>query len=109
VGRQDYPKYKKLDDLHKQVDDFITKTNRALVSVNFRREPIYLPDEKLDEPRYQKYQFSIQLIPGLQMLRSHFIGRVIHSSPEQWKTDVMSLLKFNMSAKDDDARWTKAK
>jgi len=109
VGRQDYPNFKKLDDLQKQVDDFITKTNRALLSVNFRREPIYLPDEKLDEPRYQKYQFSIQLIPGLQMLRSQFIGRVIHSSPDQWKSDVASILKFNTSTRDDNARWNKAK
>jgi hypothetical protein len=109
VSRQDYPSFKKIEDLHRATDDFIGKANRALVAINFRREPIYLPDERLEEPRYQKYLFSIEKLPALQMLRSHFIGRVIHSSPEQWKKDVMDLLKFNVSARNDGARWSKAK
>jgi hypothetical protein len=109
VSRQDYPNFKKIEDLHRATDDFISKANRALVAINFRREPIYLPDERLEEPRYQKYLFSIEKLPALQMLRSHFIGRVIHSSPDQWKNDVMGLLKFNVSTRNDSARWSKAK
>jgi len=78
-----------------------------MLDINFRREPIYLPDEKLEEPQYRKYKFAVQRLPGLQTLRHLFIGRVIHASPEQWKQDVMDLLKFNVSTKDDTAKWTK--
>lgn len=109
VSRRDYPNFKKTEDLHRATDDFISKANRALVAINFRREPIYLPDERLEEPRYQKYLFSIEKLPALQMLRCHFIGRVIHSSPDQWKKDVTDLLKFNVSTRDDNARWSKTK
>ena len=78
-----------------------------MLAINFRREPIYLPDERLKEPQYQKYQFAIQKIPALQELRQLFIGRVIHGTPEQWKNDVMDILKFNVSATDDNLKWKK--
>jgi len=107
VSRKDYPNFKNIDDLHREVDNFIKRMNRCMLAINFRREPIYLSDEKLQEPQYQKYQFAIAKIPGLRELRRLFIGRVIHSSPEQWKKDVMDLLRFNVSAKDDAKRWKK--
>jgi hypothetical protein len=107
VSRKDYPKFKKLEDLNDEVDKFIKVMNRCMLDINFRREPIYLPDEKLDEPQYVKYKFAIQKLLPLQYLRRLFIGRVIHASPGQWKNDVMDLLKFNMSARDDDAKWSK--
>lgn len=105
TSRKEYSDFKKIEDLHKIVDDFITKINRAMIEINFRREPIYLPDEKLAEPKYAKYKFSLQKLPALKMLRSLFIGRVIHSSPEQWENDVKDLLKFNISAKDDKVKY----
>jgi hypothetical protein len=107
VSRRDYPKFKSIGDLHKEADDFIKRINRCMLAINFRREPIYLPDERLKEPQYQKYQFAIQKIPALRELRQLFIGRVIHSSPEQWKKDVMDLLRFNVGTKDDSLRWKK--
>lgn len=107
VSRKDYPNFKNIEDLHKEVDGFINQINRSMLAINFRREPIYLPDEELEEPRYAKYKFAIQKIPALQTLRSLFIGRIIHSSPEQWKNDVMDLLKFNVRVRDDKAKWEK--
>lgn len=107
VSRKDYPKFKKLDELNEEVDKVIKTINRCMLDINFRREPIYLPDEKLEEPQYQKYKFAVQKLPSLQTLRKLFIGRVIHASPEQWKQDVMDLLKFNVSSTDDDAKWVK--
>jgi len=107
VSRKDYPKFKKLDDLNKEVDKFITTINRCMLAINFRREPIFLPDEKLEDSRYQRYKFAVQKIPSLQTLRGLFIGRVIHASPEQWKEDVMDLLKFNVGIRDDNAKWQK--
>lgn len=109
VSRKDYPNFTNIEDLHREIDDFKKRMNRCMFAINFRREPIYLPDERLKEPQYQKYQFAIQKIPALQELRQLFIGRVIHSSPEQWKKDVIELLTFNVSTQDDNEKWTKTK
>lgn len=107
ISRKEYKNFKRIENLHKEVDRFIKRINRCMLDINFRREPIYLPDEKLEEPQYSKYKFAIQKLPSLRTLRSLFIGRIIHSSPEQWRQDVMDLLKFNVSAQDDDAKWKK--
>jgi hypothetical protein len=40
-------------------------------------------------------------------LRNLFIGRVIHSSVDQWKSDVTSLLEFNNKSRDDNEKWKK--
>jgi len=108
VSRKDYPAIKSIQDMHKEVDNFIKGVNRCMLATNFRREPIYLSDEKLADPRYTRYNFAIQKLPALQTLRRLFIGRVIHSSLEQWKQDVAELLKFNVTTLDDSARWAKA-
>ena len=104
VGRDEYQKLS-LEEMDKKTDDFIKKMNKCMLAINFRREPIYLPDERLEEPRYLKYRFAIQKIPSLRILRSLFIGRVIHRSPEQWQEDVMDLLKFNVCSKEDSVKW----
>lgn len=105
VSRKEYPTFRNMEDLHREADNFIKKINRCMLAINFRREPIYLPDEKLAEPRYQKYKFAIAKIPELRFLRERFIGRVIHASHEQWKNDVMDLLKFNVRTQNDDEKW----
>lgn len=107
VSRKDYPEFKEIEELHQEADNLIKRINRCMLDINFRREPIYLPDERLEEPPYLKYRFAVQRLPGLQTLRHLFIGRVIHASPEQWKEDVMNLLKFNVSAQDDTTKWTR--
>jgi hypothetical protein len=76
-----------------------------MLDINFRREPIYLPEERLDETDYVKYKIASQRIPSLQTLRNLYIGRVMHASPEQWKNDVMELLRFNVATLDDLAKW----
>jgi hypothetical protein len=105
VSRGDYPNFKNIEDLHVEVDNFIKRMNRCMLDINFRREPIYLPDERLEEPRHIRYRFAVQKLSSLRVLRSHFIGRVIHTSPEQWKNDVIDLLKFNVIAQDDSVKW----
>jgi len=107
VGRKEYKDFRNIDDLHREVDLFIKRMNRCMIDINFRREPIYLPAERLDEPKYERYRFALQKIPSLKVLRELFIGRVIHSTPEQWKGDVKDLLKFNVSTEDDSAKWSK--
>ena len=105
VSRKDYLNYRSLEELDREVDQFIRKINQCMLDINFRREPIYLPDERLDEPNYFKYKIAVQRIPSLKLLRNLYIGRVIHTSQEQWKNDVMNLLQFNTIAQDNNTRW----
>lgn len=107
VSREAYPKFNNIEDLHKAADEFVKRINRSMIAINFRREPIYLPEEKLSEPQYQKYKIAIQKMPALQTLRTHFIGRVIHRTAEQWENDVLELLKFNIEVEDDNLKWKK--
>ncbi len=109
VSRDEYSDLNGIEKLNEKVDDFIKSINRCMLAINFRREPIYLSDEKLKEPQYQKYQYAIAKIPELQKLRELFIGRVIHSSYEQWEKDVMDLLSFNINEKADNKKWQKNK
>jgi len=104
VSRKEYAKIK---DINAQIDDLIIKISRALGAINFRREPIYLPEEKLDEPEYVRYRFSMAKIPEIKLMRELFIGRVVHRDDEQWQKDVRNLLEFNIGSKDDKEKWSK--
>jgi hypothetical protein len=106
MGRKEYAPTKD-EDLIMALENFIKNINRAMIEVNFRREPIFLSEKQLDSTKYVQYRFAIARMPLLRMLRSLFIGRVIHSSPEQWKSNVDSLLAFNTKSLDDTEKWTK--
>jgi len=109
VGRRDYPGLAaNMEELDAKVDSIVVRTNQLMLDINFRREPIFLSDEKIrTEPKYARYRYATQKISSLKQLRQLFIGRIIHSSFEQWKSDVSKLLSFNMSA-NDDAKWEKS-
>lgn len=89
-------------------DKIVNAVQKCVKRINFRREPIYLPEEKLNEPRYWKYKFILGKIPEIDFLRSVFIGRVCHRSNEQWQKDARELLDFNISQKDNSAKWKAA-
>jgi hypothetical protein len=72
-----------------------------MIEINFRREPIYLTEKQLDSTEYTQYRFAIAKIPSLKTLREQFVGRVIHASQKQWKTNVTSLLNINAKSLDD--------
>ena len=62
---------------------------RGLALVNFRREPVYLPDQSLDrDPRFHRYDIGRRKLPELAELRAAFLGRAIHSSLETWEKQV---------------------
>jgi hypothetical protein len=64
----------------------IRQLNRAIVLLNFRREPIYLPDDSLLlQPRFRRYAIACRKLPELVRLRASFLGRAIHTSPEAWQ------------------------
>jgi len=106
TGREEYSKIKD-EDLTKRLEGFIKNINRSMIEINFRREPIYLTENQLESTEYTQYRFAIAKIPSLKTLREQFIGRVIHASQEQWKTDVNSLLAFNAKSLIDKEKWSK--
>jgi hypothetical protein len=91
-----------------QADHFAQELAEGLNAINFRREPIYLTEEALSTPEHSRYRYAIMRIPQLRLLRERFIGKVVHSSPAQWKEDVTALLAFNVAQKGDEATWKKA-
>jgi len=108
LPRQKYREVKSIATLRQEVDGLIKIINAAMIDINFRREPIYLSDEKLSEPQYFKYKIAVEKVPALRTLRVLFIGRVTHHSVEQWQTDVNDLLTFNITETDDGKKWEKA-
>jgi hypothetical protein len=107
MSRKDYSITKDLPKLNQEFDRFLGTVNQCMIEINFRREPIYLTEDQLSSSKYLHYKFAVQEMPSLRMLRNLFIGRIMHYSPEQWKNDVLALLKFNMDQKDDDSKWVK--
>ena len=68
------------------VDAAIRELNHALVLLNFRREPIYLPGDSLEvQPRFRRYAIACRKLPELRRLRTSFLGRAIHTSLENWQ------------------------
>jgi hypothetical protein len=106
IERKEYAQTKD-EDLIVELENFTKNFNRAMIDVNFRREPIFLSEEQLDSTKYVQYRFAITRMPSLRMLRSLFIGRVIHSSPEQWKSNIASLLALNNKSLDDTEKLKK--
>lgn len=75
------------------VDFAIQQLNRAIVLLNFRREPIYLSDDSLlVQPRFHRYAIACRKLPELLRLRSSFLGRAIHTSPEAWQKQLDGIL-----------------
>lgn len=103
VPRSEYP----AQDMGARTDEMIGRLNDCMLTINFRREPIFTTDEDLELPRNIKYWYSVQKLPSLRELRGRFVGRVIHLNKEQWQKGVRDVLSFNVSAKDDKAKFKK--
>ena len=95
-------------DFQREGEVMIGSMNEAMIATGFRREPIYLSDDQLNSETYSKYLFSSQNLPPLKLLRKRFFARVIHTTFENWKQDLLDALTFNTNAKDEGARWSKS-
>ena len=70
----------------------IASLTRGLALINFRREPVYLPDASLEsQPRFHRYAIGARKLPDLRSLRATFRGRAIHTALEPWLTQVLSI------------------
>lgn len=63
---------------------FWRKLNHAMEAISFKREVIWLDTEALNKPENRHYRMALARVEALRFLRSCFVGRVIHNSPEAW-------------------------
>ena len=69
------------------------RSNRGLASLNFRREPIYLDDRRLEtDHRYRHYAIALRKLPDLAEVRRSLVGRAIHTTPGAWSKQLDALL-----------------
>jgi len=75
------------------VQEAVRSLNRAIVLLNFRREPIYLSDDSLaTQPRFHRYAIASRKIPTLRQLRASFLGRALHTGLETWQKQVQTII-----------------
>jgi hypothetical protein len=72
----------------------VAAVNRGLVSLNFRREPVYLDERRLEtDHRYRHYAIALRRLADLRRVRDSFAGRAIHTSPDAWAAQLDRLLR----------------
>ncbi|MCX6642570.1 MAG: hypothetical protein NTV15_04190 [Candidatus Bathyarchaeota archaeon] len=108
LDRDKYGKGVQEQLLRQEAHQFMDKTNYCMMEINFRREPIYMSEDKLAEPENEKYIYAATKLNSLKYLRKHFIGRIIHSSPEQWKKSLEDILTFNIRSIDNEEKWRRS-
>lgn len=69
-------------------EQFALQIDRALEAAQFRRELILLPEAKLNTPEHLADAMLVARTPALGILRSHLVGRAVHSSLDRWKRDI---------------------
>jgi hypothetical protein len=71
------------------VEESIKHLTRGLALINFRREPVYLSDESLEQQqRFQRYAIGCRKLADLRTLRAAFKGRALPTSLEAWTSQV---------------------
>lgn len=67
--------------------------NQGLEAVDFRRQPIYLPLEKLSQPACRRDLAALRFCPSLAFLRAACLGRAIHRDPDSWQSSLLRLIE----------------
>jgi hypothetical protein len=83
----------------------VLDVSESLIDTRFLREPIYLTDAALADPKYVRYRFAIAALPTLRAARWRFVGRLIHSDDASWNAALDDAIRFNSSTRDDAAAW----
>jgi hypothetical protein len=78
------------ETLADEVGRSIARLNRALLQLNFRREPIYLPEEQLATEKYARYRVALRKLEYLRSAREAFLGRAVHNA--SWEEQVRAAL-----------------
>jgi hypothetical protein len=81
------------DNSASKTENAVRQINQALVMLNFRREPIYLPDASMQtDARYHRYAIACRKISALRQLRISYLGRAIHTTVDAWQRQIDALL-----------------
>ncbi len=64
----------------------MARINRAILTLNFRREPIYASDEELQTGKFSRYRVALRSLDYLRFARERFLGRAIHN--DSWARQV---------------------
>ena len=75
------------DQLGEEVGRSIHRLNRALLQLNFRREPIYLSDEEIASGDFARYRVALRKLDYLRLAREAFLGRAVHNAG--WEKQVL--------------------
>ena len=65
-----------------------TDISRALAAMQFRREPIYLPESSLLEGPGRRYLEAVRTLGYLREVRAAFVGRAVHTSAIAWRASL---------------------
>jgi|GEM_PF-2254478 len=65
---------------------------RRMLLINFRREPVYLAQDKLEDAANAQTARAVRHLEPLRNLRKQFAGRAIHTTPEGWAKSVESII-----------------
>jgi hypothetical protein len=76
------------DDLADAVTEGIARLNRALLTLNFRREPIYLTDDQITAGAHTRYAVALRKLGYLRWTRTAFLGRAIHKDDAAWRAQL---------------------
>jgi len=66
--------------------------SRAMVHLNFYREPLYAPSKEIETGRFAEYKLAVRKLPYLRSARERFAGRAIHTTPAAWQRGLEKLL-----------------
>jgi hypothetical protein len=68
----------------------VARLNRALLLLNFRREPVFASEAELAEDRFARYRVALRKLEHLRFAREQFLARAIHN--ESWREQVEEAL-----------------
>jgi hypothetical protein len=72
--------------------DFARQLNRALEAIDFKREVIRMSDEEIRRPENADYYMASKRTVSLQLVRSSFVARIVHTSLEAWKRKLTEII-----------------
>lgn len=104
VPRGEY-RGQKPDQLGEPLAEAVSDVSEALVDVRFLRQPLFLTEERLAEPRYLRQRLAIAALPSVQRARARFVGRLIHRDEQSWAQALDDVLAWHAAASDDNERW----
>ena len=65
--------------------------SHTLLALDFKKEPLYLPEAELLAAREGLYRAAWRRLPGLRALRGRLIGRALHTAAGAWAEQLRTL------------------